>query len=364
MQRIKDGKLFPTSFPLRRSLLKQQPGSLRQPERRSGTAKGPRRCREELPGLEQVPLGPAGLTAALPARSLLGDELPGWKKPSFHARASWFLRGSRGCPLSQPGPVPGDRLRRPRRGSPDAAHPEEPHPGRLPRRQTWAPKGSSRSPAPPRHSHVPARRPPRVPYLHRRPGDAEELPAPRSPHRAPAAGRAQGRPAARTAAARGAAPCGAAPCRAVLPAAAAGRPPPAECAVSRWTGSSRELLLLPPSSSRLLLLFLRLRAPGSDTPAAARQPRSARWGRGGAAERGAGGIAERLGWGTPRTGLRRAWTAAPGPSQQLRSEMGSPGCSEVPSLSPRLSPQHWLRFPLQQPGQQLHDNLTISPTTA
>lgn len=44
--------------------------------------------------------------------------------------------------------------------------------------------------------------------------------------------------------------------------------------------------------------------------------------------------AESLGQGTPRTGLRRAWTAASGPSRQLRSEMGSPGCSEVPPLSP------------------------------
>lgn len=87
---------------------------------------------------------------------------------------------------------------------------------------------------------------PAVPYLRRRPSDAERLPLPRSSHRTP---QPKWPPPPRRCA--------------VPPVPAAGPPPPAECAVSRWTGSSREL---PPSSSRPLLLFLLPRAPGSDTP--------------------------------------------------------------------------------------------------
>lgn len=131
----------------------------------------------------------------------------------------------------------------------------------------------------------------------------------------------------------GAARCLAEPSRALPPAAAAGPLPPAEYAVSRWTGSSRELLL-PLSSSRLLLLLLRPRSPGSDTPgsdtpAATAPPPPVGPGRGPA---GRGQVAAEGPAQCPR----------PAP-QQLRPQVRSLGSSVLPALSPpqcrRLRPR-------------------------
>lgn len=200
------------------------------------------------------------------------------------------------------------------------------------------------------HTTAAATRPPpgpAVPYLRRRPGDAERLPLPRSSQRTPQ-------------------PKWPLPPRrcAVPPVPAAGPPPPpAECAVSRWTGSSREL---PPFSSRPLLLFFLPRAPGSYTPRRRRSaaPRAAgRAGRGGAVGQVVAGAAPWGRWGP------RARSGAARPRSPL-------SCSEVPSLSPPAlapPPAPWLPgytpamaspSPPVQPSCHPHSCFHISLTPA
>ncbi|XP_064022990.1 skin secretory protein xP2-like [Pogoniulus pusillus] len=186
--------------PLQAAWAEPQPESLRQAlaaERPRGTAPvpggaaGTRASAAEAGGVHRSPPRP-------------GDELPGRES---RGRAGRFLRSSRGCPLAQQGPAA---------RSASGGCPQAPRPMRNPRRVR-----SARLP-----HRAPRGSPPLAFSTVTHPGPAGALPLP-APWR-------WGTSSAREAAVR---------------AAAAGRPPPAECAVSRWPGSSRELPPLPPSSS-------------------------------------------------------------------------------------------------------------------
>lgn len=106
-----------------------------------------------------MPLRPAGLTAALPARSL---PQTGCRGGTPHPRRGppGSCGAAGGCPLTHPGPAT--------RGAPTAAAPrlrgrcasQERPLARLLRRQRRTPKGSPRSLPPPRHGHVSAPPPP------------------------------------------------------------------------------------------------------------------------------------------------------------------------------------------------------------